>query len=121
MLASDDVDVRAYIVATLGGLRYVVLEPARGEDAFRHVDVVMPDMNGRKINRQQRALLRELRSATRPCHPADRTRERGQSSRQLKQQLVRASELDGPLRDQVAPNPVVMPDDADRVEVGAIT
>jgi len=66
MLASDDADVRAYIVATLGGLRYVVLEPARGEDAFRHVDVVMPDMNGRKINRQQRALLRELRSATRP-------------------------------------------------------
>src|SRR6267142_4521564 len=26
----------------------------------------MLDMNGRKINRQQRALLRELRSATRP-------------------------------------------------------
>ena len=77
MLASDDADVRASIVATLGWLRYVVLEPARGEDAFRHVDVVMPDMNGRKINRQQRALLRELRSATRRSHPADRTRETG--------------------------------------------
>jgi CheY-like chemotaxis protein len=38
MLSSDDADVRAYVVATLGGLRYVVLEAARGEDALRHVD-----------------------------------------------------------------------------------
>jgi hypothetical protein len=36
--SSDDGDVRAYVVATLGWLRYVVLEAARGEDALRHVD-----------------------------------------------------------------------------------
>jgi hypothetical protein len=36
MLASDDGDVRAYFVATLGWLKCVVLEP-RGEDAL-HVD-----------------------------------------------------------------------------------
>ncbi len=38
-------------------------------------DVVMPGMNGRK--RQQKALLREFRSATRPLSPVDRTRETG--------------------------------------------
>jgi hypothetical protein len=38
MLTSDDGDVRAYVVATLGWLKYVVLEAARGEDALRHVD-----------------------------------------------------------------------------------
>jgi len=31
MLSSDDADVRAYVVATLGRLRYVVLEAARGK------------------------------------------------------------------------------------------
>jgi len=34
MLTSDDRDVRAY-VATLGWLRYVVLEAARGDGSFR--------------------------------------------------------------------------------------
>jgi hypothetical protein len=38
MLSSDDADVRAYVVATLGWLRYVVLEAARGEDVLRHVE-----------------------------------------------------------------------------------
>jgi len=38
MLSSDDADVRAYVVATLGWLRDVVLKAARGEDALRHVD-----------------------------------------------------------------------------------
>jgi hypothetical protein len=38
MVTSDDGDVRVYVVATLGWLRYVVLEAARGEDALRHVD-----------------------------------------------------------------------------------
>jgi hypothetical protein len=38
MVTSDDGDVRAYVVATLGWLRSVVLEAARGEDALRHVD-----------------------------------------------------------------------------------
>jgi hypothetical protein len=36
MVTSDDGDVRAYVVATLGWL--VVLEAARGEDALRYVD-----------------------------------------------------------------------------------
>jgi hypothetical protein len=38
MLASDDGDVRAYVVATLDWPKYGVLEAARGEDALRHVD-----------------------------------------------------------------------------------
>ena len=38
IVTSDDGDVRAYVVATLGWLKYVVLEAARGEDALRHVD-----------------------------------------------------------------------------------
>jgi hypothetical protein len=38
MLMSDDGDVRAYVIETLGWLRYVVLEAARREDALRHVD-----------------------------------------------------------------------------------
>jgi hypothetical protein len=37
MLTSDDGDVRAYVVATLGWPKYVVLEAARGKDALRHV------------------------------------------------------------------------------------
>jgi hypothetical protein len=38
MLSSDDADVRAYVVGTLGWLRYVVLEAARGEDVLRRVE-----------------------------------------------------------------------------------
>ena len=37
-----------------------------------------------------------------------------------KQQFVRTSERDGPLRDKIAPDPMVMTDDADGIEVGAI-
>ena len=40
----------------------------------------MPGMNGRKINQQQKALLRELRRATSLtclCHPVERTRKTG--------------------------------------------
>src|ERR1700737_3211686 len=42
--------------------------------------MVIPGMNGRKINRRQKALLRELRSATSltlRCQPVDRTRKTG--------------------------------------------
>jgi hypothetical protein len=38
MLMSDDGDLHAYLVATLGWLTFVVPEAARGEDALRHVD-----------------------------------------------------------------------------------
>jgi CheY-like chemotaxis protein len=52
--------VRAYVVETLGGLGYDVLEAGGGEDALRLLDehktigllltdVVMPGMNGRKL------------------------------------------------------------------------
>ena len=37
-----------------------------------------------------------------------------------KQQFVRTSERDGPLRDKIAPDPMVMTNDADGIEVGAI-
>ena len=40
--------------------------------------------------------------------------------RKSKQQFVRACEPDGPLRDKIAPDPVVMTNDADGIEVGAI-
>jgi hypothetical protein len=37
-----------------------------------------------------------------------------------RQQFVRTGEPDGPLRDKIAPDPVMMADDADGVEVGAV-
>ncbi|HKF94127.1 MAG TPA: hypothetical protein VKB96_05910 [Gammaproteobacteria bacterium] len=54
------------------GFRHVVLEAARGEDTLATwtgmkacgLWLVLPAMNGRKFNRQQKAFLRELRSAT---------------------------------------------------------
>jgi CheY-like chemotaxis protein len=60
LVAEDDADVRAYVVDTLGGMGYDVLEAAGGEDALRLMkeyknigllltDVVMPGMNGRKL------------------------------------------------------------------------
>jgi CheY-like chemotaxis protein len=60
LVVEDDADVRAYVVETLGGLGYDVLEAGRGEDALRLLDehktigllltdVVMPGMNGRKL------------------------------------------------------------------------
>ena len=61
MLSSDDADVRAYIVAKPGWLRYVVLKAAAAKmfsvtwmsKKALVSDVVMPGMNGRKINRQK--------------------------------------------------------------------
>jgi CheY-like chemotaxis protein len=60
LVVEDDSDVRGYVVETLGGLGYDVLEAAGGEDALRLIDeypriallltdVVMPGMNGRKL------------------------------------------------------------------------
>jgi hypothetical protein len=40
--------------------------------------------------------------------------------RKSKQQFVRTREPDGPLRDKIAPDPMVMTNDADGIEVGAI-
>ena len=59
-MVEDDADVRAYVVETLGGLGYDVLEASGGDDALRVMreykgigllltDVVMPGMNGRKL------------------------------------------------------------------------
>jgi signal transduction histidine kinase/CheY-like chemotaxis protein len=60
LVVEDDTDVRAYIVETLGGLGYDVLQAGGGEEALRIMaeyesiallltDVVMPGMNGRKL------------------------------------------------------------------------
>lgn len=60
LVVEDDADVRAYVVETLGGMGYDVLEARGGEEALRLMneykgigllltDVVMPGMNGRKL------------------------------------------------------------------------
>jgi two-component system NtrC family sensor kinase len=60
LVVEDDVDVRAYVVDTLGSMGYDVLEAGGGEEALRLMkeykgigllltDVVMPGMNGRKL------------------------------------------------------------------------
>jgi signal transduction histidine kinase/CheY-like chemotaxis protein len=72
LVVEDDADVRAYVVETLRGLGYDVLEAAGAEDALalmnRHrsislllTDVVMPGPNGRKLAdaaRQRQASLK---------------------------------------------------------------
>ena len=68
----DDADVRAYVVETLGGLGYDVLEAPGGEDALRLskniraiglllTDVVMPGMNGRKLAEEAKQRHPELK------------------------------------------------------------
>jgi signal transduction histidine kinase/CheY-like chemotaxis protein len=63
LVVEDDADVRGYVVDTLGGLGYDVLQAKSGEDALRVIDeykgikllltdVVMPGMNGRKLAEQ---------------------------------------------------------------------
>jgi signal transduction histidine kinase/CheY-like chemotaxis protein len=60
LVVEDDVDVRSYVVETLGTLGYQVLEASGADHALRLVDqhknigllltdVVMPGMNGRKL------------------------------------------------------------------------
>jgi two-component system, NtrC family, sensor kinase len=74
LVVEDDAEVRAYVVETLRGLGYDVLEAAGGEEALalmdRHkpislllTDVVMPGQNGRKLAdaaRQRQASLKVL-------------------------------------------------------------
>jgi CheY-like chemotaxis protein len=63
LVVEDDAAVRGYVVETLGGLGYDVLEASGGADAlrlmeeYRHIgllltDVVMPGMNGRELAEQ---------------------------------------------------------------------
>jgi len=83
MLTSDDDDVSAPTssrrwageICFAGGRAPKMLSATRMSMKASVSDVVMPGMNGRK--RQQKALLREFRSATRPLSPVDRTRETG--------------------------------------------
>ena len=60
LVVEDDDDVRGYVVETLGGLGYDVLQAATGNEALRLIDeykgirllltdVVMPGMNGREL------------------------------------------------------------------------
>jgi two-component system, NtrC family, sensor kinase len=60
LVVEDDPDVRAYVVDTLGGMGYDVLQAGDGDEAMRLMreykgigllltDVVMPGMNGRKL------------------------------------------------------------------------
>jgi CheY-like chemotaxis protein len=74
LVVEDDADVRAYVVETLRGLGYDVLEAAGAQEALalmdRHqsislllTDVVMPGQNGRKLAdaaRQRQASLKVL-------------------------------------------------------------
>ena len=67
LVVEDDDDVRGYVVETLGGFGYDVLQAATGNEALRLIDeyksirllltdVVMPGMNGREL--AEKALLR---------------------------------------------------------------
>jgi two-component system, NtrC family, sensor kinase len=60
LVVEDDADVRAYVVETLGGMGYDVLEARNGDEAIRLMkdykgigllltDVVMPGINGRQL------------------------------------------------------------------------
>jgi two-component system, NtrC family, sensor kinase len=72
LVVEDDADVREYVVETLGGLGYDVLQAKGGEDALRLVDeykgigllltdVVMPGMNGRKLAEQAKQRRPDLK------------------------------------------------------------
>ena len=72
LVVEDDSDVRGYVVETLGGLGYDVLDAKNGEDALRLLDeykgirllltdVVMPGMNGRKLADAARTRLPDLK------------------------------------------------------------
>jgi len=72
LVVEDDADVRGYVVETLRGLDYTVLEAADGEDALGLLregndvnllltDVVMPGMNGRKLAEEARAIQPALK------------------------------------------------------------
>jgi two-component system NtrC family sensor kinase len=72
LVVEDDVDVRTYVVETLGALGYDILEASNGEDSLRLVDkyqnisliltdVVMPGMNGRKLAEEAKRRLPALK------------------------------------------------------------
>jgi two-component system NtrC family sensor kinase len=72
LVVEDDADVRSYVVDTLGGLGYDVLEAKSGEDALQLMteykgigllltDVVMPGMNGRKLAEEARQRRPDLK------------------------------------------------------------
>jgi two-component system NtrC family sensor kinase len=72
LVVEDDADVRGYIVETLGGLGYDVLEADGADDALRLMseyksigllltDVVMPGMNGRKLAEEAKQQLPGLK------------------------------------------------------------
>jgi two-component system NtrC family sensor kinase len=72
LVVEDDADVRAYVVETLGGLGYDVLQAPGGEVALRLIDeyksigllltdVVMPGMNGRKLVEEAKQRLPQLK------------------------------------------------------------
>jgi two-component system NtrC family sensor kinase len=72
LVVEDDADVREYVVETLGGLGYDVLQAKGGEDALRLVDeykrigllltdVVMPGMNGRRLAEQAKQRRPDLK------------------------------------------------------------
>ncbi|HMG77122.1 MAG TPA: response regulator, partial [Xanthobacteraceae bacterium] len=72
LVVEDDADVRAYVVETLRGLGYDVLEAPGAEEALalldRHktislllTDVVMPGQNGRKLAEAARARQASLK------------------------------------------------------------
>jgi two-component system, NtrC family, sensor kinase len=72
LVVEDDADVRAYVVETLGGLGYDVLEAKSGEHALQLMadykgigllltDVVMPGMNGRKLADEARRRRPDLK------------------------------------------------------------
>jgi CheY-like chemotaxis protein len=72
LVVEDDADVRGYIVETLGGLGYDVLEADGADDALRLMgeykgigllltDVVMPGMNGRKLAEEAKQRLPRLK------------------------------------------------------------
>ena len=72
LVVEDDAEVRAYVVETLRGLGYDVLEAAGAEQALalidRHhsislllTDVVMPGQNGRKLAEAARARQASLK------------------------------------------------------------
>jgi signal transduction histidine kinase/CheY-like chemotaxis protein len=72
LVVEDDADVRAYVVETLGGMGYDVLEARGGEEALRWMkeykgigllltDVVMPGMNGRKLAEEAAQIYPDLK------------------------------------------------------------
>ena len=72
LLVEDDAEVRRYIAETLGGLGYKVLEADHAKQALQQLqsaasvallltDVVMPEMNGRRLAEEARTVKPDLK------------------------------------------------------------